>query len=108
MMEMTDQLIKTAPTLADRRARREAIIALVARYGAYNVRVFGSVARGDATSESDIDLLVNFHEGARYYDHVGFWQDLQELLGRNVDVMSDHARMRERLRNRIMRDVVPL
>jgi len=51
------------PTLAMLRARRGEILALADQYGAYNVRVFGSVARGEATPTSDVDLLVNFSPG---------------------------------------------
>lgn len=54
---MTDQL-KSPPTLEELYTRREEILALADRYGAYNVRVFGSVARGDAISDSDVDLLI--------------------------------------------------
>lgn len=59
-------------TLADLRARRAEILALAELYGAYNVRVFGSVARGEASPTSDVDLLVNFHDEASLYELSGF------------------------------------
>jgi predicted nucleotidyltransferase len=104
---MTDAT-RTAPALDDLRAMRDQIIALAARHRASNVRVFGSVARGDATPDSDIDFLVTFEEGASLYDLSGLWQDLQELIGHSVDVVSDHAGLRDRFRQRITRDVVAL
>jgi hypothetical protein len=98
----------TIPTLENLRAQRDAILERAAQNKAENVRVFGSVARGDATAESDIDLLVTFHEGASLVDLSGLVQDLSELLGRRVDVISDHPGIKERLRRRIERDAVPL
>ena len=103
-MDKTDQFL----TLDDLRTRRDEILALAARYGAYNVRVFGSVARGDSTSESDIDILVDFADGASLYDLSGLWQDLQQLLGHSVDVVEDHPGLRERFRQRIVKDAVLL
>lgn len=105
---MSEPPVRTAPTLADLRARRDEILALAARYGASNVRVFGSVARGDATPDSDIDLLVNFGEGASLYDLSGLRQALTELLDCPVDITEDHRNMKDRLRKRIMRDVTAL
>jgi len=99
---------RTAPALDDLRVMRDQIIALAARHRASNVRVFGSVARGDATPDSDIDFLVTFEDGASLYDLSGLWQDLQELIGHSVDVVSDHAGLRDRFRQRITRDVVAL
>jgi hypothetical protein len=64
---------KTAPTLDSLRQHRDDILRLAAKYGASNVRVFGSVARGDATPESDVDLLVTFREGSSLYDLSGLW-----------------------------------
>jgi predicted nucleotidyltransferase len=90
------------------RAHREQILALAERYGAYNVRVVGSVARGDAHPTSDVDLLVNFRESASLFELSGFWQDLQELLGVDVDVVEDHPSLRERFRQRLLKDAIPL
>ncbi len=97
-----------APTLEMLRKKRDEIIALAEKYGVYNVRVFGSVARGDATIESDIDLLVDFPPKFSLFDLSGFWQDLQELLDYSVDVVEDHPNLRERFKRRILKDVIPL
>lgn len=74
---------------------------------AYNVRVFGSIARGEATPESDVDLLVSFRENATILDAVGLWQELQELLARNVSLVGDEDRD-TRLMRRIRKDAVTL
>ena len=68
---------------------RDRILEIAAQYGARNVRVFGSIARGDAHPDSDIDLLVDLQPGRSLLDHVALWQDLEELLGRKVDVLVD-------------------
>ena len=60
---------------------------IAAGYGARNVRIFGSLARGDAWAESDVDVLVSFEPGRSLLDLIGLQQDLTELLGRKVDVV---------------------
>jgi hypothetical protein len=70
--------------------KRDAILELVARYGASNVRIFGSVARGEARPDSDVDLLVQFPDRTSIFDIVGLWQDLSKLLQREVDLLPDH------------------
>jgi uncharacterized protein len=105
---MTDTF-KQAITLDDLRARRDEILRLAAQHGASNVRVFGSVARGDARPDSDVDILVTMREGASLYDLSGLWQDLQDLLGCHVDlVINDAHPRRERFMRRIIKDVVTL
>lgn len=104
MNEPTNQPL----TLAALRARRHEILTLAARYGAYNVRVFGSVARGDTHPASDVDLLVSFAAGTSLFELSGFWQDIQELLGVAVDVVEDHAGLRSGFRQRIIKEAVPL
>lgn len=76
------------PTVRALRARRDEIVRAAAAHGASNVRVFGSVARGSAEPDSDIDLLVDFEAGRTLLDHVALWRDLEVLLGRTVDVVS--------------------
>ena len=76
-------------------------------HGARNVRVFGSVARGDATEASDVDFLVEMEEGKSLLDLVGLWQDLQDLLGLKVDVISDGG-ISPHLRAKILAEAVPL
>lgn len=78
-------------TRADILARRQQIIALAKQHGASHVRLFGSVARGDATPASDLDLLVTFDSDRSLIDHGLLIEDLQELLGVNVDVVSEGA-----------------
>ena len=67
---------------------RDQIIEVAARHGARNVRVFGSVARGDAGELSDIDLLVDFESGSSLFDLLHLTEELEELLGCSVDVVS--------------------
>jgi|GEM_PF-174225 len=86
---------------------RDLILDIAARYGAGNVRVFGSTARGDARPDSDIDLLVDLEAGRSLLDHVGLWQDLEELLGRRVDVLVEGGISRH-LRQRILAEAKPL
>jgi hypothetical protein len=95
------------PTIEQLRKRREQIIALASAHGARNVRVFGSVARGDATIESDVDLVVDFDAGRSLLDHGALIMDLQETLGCRVDVVSSKG-LRERFRDRVLADAVPL
>ncbi len=88
-------------------SRRDAILAIARRYGASDIRIFGSVARGDATETSDLDLIVRFEPDHSLFDHGGLLIDLQDLLGVKVDVISEGG-MRERFRNHVMREAVPL
>lgn len=86
---------------------RERILQLAAKHGARNVRVFGSVARGDATPESDVDLLVEFEPGRTLLDHSGLKIDLEEALGRKVDVLTPEA-IHWYIKERILAECVPL
>ena len=83
------------------------ILRIAAKHGARNVRVFGSVARGEADERSDIDLIVEFEPERSLLDHAALWLELQELLGCKVDVVSDRA-IKPRIRERVLRDAVPL
>ena len=76
---------------ADILKRRDEIIAVAMRYGASDLRIFGSVARGDATETSDVDFLVRFEPGRSLFDQGGLLMDLRQLLGVNVDVVSEGA-----------------
>jgi uncharacterized protein len=95
------------PTLKELRRHRNQILSLADRHGARNVRVFGSVARGDSTPDSDIDLLVDFDRGRSLMDHGELVMDLEEVLGRRVDVVSARG-LRDRFRERILREAVAL
>lgn len=87
--------------------QRDQIFALAAKHGAFNVRVFGSVARGDATLASDIDFLVDLEDGRSLFDLGGLLMDLQKLLGRNVDVVTT-AGLRPRIKEYVLKEAVPL
>ena len=89
------------------RARRDEILSVAARHGAYNVRVFGSLVRGEAHEDSDVDLLVDMEPGRSLLDHSELLQDLQELLGRKVDVLTEGS-IYWLLRRRILREARPL
>lgn len=89
------------------KARRDAILGLPSRWGARNVRVFGSVARGDARPQSDVDFLVEFAPDRSLLDHGGLLMDLEDLLGCKVDVVSENA-MRPRFREQVMKEALPL
>jgi predicted nucleotidyltransferase len=90
-----------------RRERREEILRLAAQRGARNVRVFGSVARGEANEGSDLDLLVAWEPGRSLLDHAGLVQDLQELLGIKVHVGTEKS-LHWYVRERILREATPL
>ncbi|MEE8484358.1 MAG: nucleotidyltransferase family protein, partial [Nitrospinota bacterium] len=71
--------------------KREEILRLAAKHGAHKVRVFGSAVRGESGPESDIDFLVDMEPGRSLLDHVAFTQDLEELLGVEVDVVTENG-----------------
>lgn len=85
------------------RERRAEILAAAATFGASNVRVFGSVARGEAREDSDLDLLVEMEENRSLLDLIGLSQELQELLRCKVDVLTE-AGLSPYLRPRILRE----
>jgi hypothetical protein len=89
------------------REKRTEILAIAARHGAVNLRLFGSAARGEARPESDVDLLIDVREPVSPWFPGGLIADLEELLGRRVDVVEEAA-LRPRLRPYIIRDAVPL
>jgi len=70
---------------------RETVLRIAAKYGATNVRVFGSVARGDDRPDSDLDLLVDMPDSASLLDTVNLIQELERELGRKVDVLTERA-----------------
>ncbi len=89
------------------KSKRQEILAIAARHGAHNVRVFGSVAKGEAGPESDLDILVEMEPGTSLMDHVALMQDLEDLLGRKVDVVSDKA-LHWYIRDRVLAEATPL
>jgi hypothetical protein len=89
------------------KSKRQQILEIAARHGAYNVRVFGSVARGDARPDSDVDLLVEVGPNRTPFFPGGLVVDLEDLLGRRVDVVTE-AGLRLRIRDSVLREAVPL
>lgn len=89
------------------RRRRAEILAAASRHGATNVRVFGSVARGEADASSDVDFLVDLEPGRSVFDLGGLLMDLEEVLGRHVDVATPRS-LKERIRARVLAEAVPL
>ena len=87
--------------------RRDEILMVAAKHGARNVRVFGSVARGDADEQSDIDFLVEMEPGRTLLDLGGLLMDLRALLGRDVDVVSERG-LKPRIKDRVLREAVAL
>ncbi len=88
--------------------QRSQIIALAEKHGAYNVRVFGSVARGEATEDSDIDFLVDYDlEKITPWFPGGLLLDLEQLLNRKVDIVTVDM-LKERIRDRILLEAVRL
>jgi predicted nucleotidyltransferase len=88
-------------------AKREEILRTAAQHGASNVRVFGSVARGEAGPSSDIDFLVELGPERSLLDQVALLQDLEDLLGRRVDVVEPEG-LHWYIRDRVLKEAVPL
>lgn len=88
-------------------AKREEILRIAAKHGARNVRIFGSVARGEARPDSDVDLLVELEDGRSLMDLVGLKLDLEDLLGREVDVAEPEG-VHWYIRERVLQESVPL
>jgi uncharacterized protein len=88
-------------------ANRERILQTASKYGAYNVRIFGSVARGEADASSDVDFLVEMEPGRSLFDLGGLLMDLQELLNCKVDLVTEKG-LRERIRERVLREAISL
>jgi predicted nucleotidyltransferase len=89
------------------REKREAIVSVAGRHGASRVRLIGSVARGEARPDSDIDLLVTWGEGTSVMDHAALMLELEKLLGRKVDIASD-GWIKPSIRESVYRDAVDL
>jgi len=87
--------------------RKEQILALAAKYGASNVRIFGSVANGTADEKSDIDFLIDMEKGRSLFDLGGLLMELQELFNRKVDVVTENG-LHWYIKERIISEAKPL
>jgi uncharacterized protein len=87
--------------------KREHILRIAAKHGAHNVRVFGSVARGEATESSDVDFLIDLEPDRSLFDLSALLLEFEELLGRKVDVVTEDS-IYWLLRRRILKEAVPL
>jgi uncharacterized protein len=87
--------------------KRGEILRIAAEHGARDVRVFGSVARGEADRQSDIDFLVELEAGRSLFDLGGLQTELESLLGRRVDVVTARG-LKARIRERVLREAVPV
>lgn len=90
------------------RDRREQVLEIAAQHGAFNVRVFGSVARGEETPESDIDFLIDYDpQRVTPWFPGGLLMDLQDLLGQRVDVLTE-AGISPLIREQVLAEAMPL
>ena len=87
--------------------KRDEILRIAGAHGARDLRLFGSVSRGEATARSDIDLLVNLDPGRTLLDIVAIKQDLEDLLGCKVDVVTEDA-VSPYIREQILKDAISL
>jgi predicted nucleotidyltransferase len=87
--------------------KRNEIIKVATVHGARNIRVFGSVARGEADEKSDIDFLVEMEPGRSLLDLGGLLMDLQDVLGREVDVVTERG-LNPRIRERVLKEALAL
>lgn len=94
-------------TLDELRSRRSEITTIGERHGVSNLRVFGSVARGDAGVSSDLDLLADVAPGRSLWDLTDFALDVEELLGVFTQVVTERG-LKPRIRDRVLAEVVPL
>lgn len=88
-------------------SKKQEIFETASRHGAFNIRIFGSVARGDDDENSDIDFLVELEPGRSLLDLGGLQTELQDLLGRPIDVITVNG-LKERIREEVLHEVVSL
>lgn len=87
--------------------KRNDILRIAKKYGATNIRIFGSVARGQNGPESDLDVLVDFEKGRSLMDHAALIIELQDFLGCKVDVATERG-LKDRIREQVIKESVPL
>jgi uncharacterized protein len=102
-------ILGETPMLIEEKLRkhRTEISHLARARGAYNLRVFGSLARGEATDKSDIDILVDLEPGRTLFDLGGLLIDLQGLLDCQVDIVTEKG-LRPRIRQQVLAEAIPL
>ena len=93
--------------IAELRNRKEDILKLAFSYGVKDIRIFGSVARGEQDDNSDVDILVEMDKNKSLFDRLGFKYELEKLLQKKVDVISVRA-IRGRLKENILKESLPL
>ena len=84
-------------------AKKKDILKIAAKHGARNIRIFGSVARGEARLDSDVDFLVDMEPGRTLFDMGGLLMDLRDLLGLEVDVVTEQG-LKPRIRDRVLKE----
>lgn len=89
------------------RQKRQDVLRIASKYGARRMRVFGSVARGEDDAHSDVDFLVELDPGRSLFDLGGLQAELEDLLGRPVDVVTERG-LKARMRERVLREAVPV
>ena len=87
--------------------KREDILGIARKYGIHNIRVFGSTVRGDDRKDSDIDLLVDVDEGRDLFDLGAFLMDLEALLHKKIDVVTENA-LHQKIRKTVLEEALPL
>ncbi len=87
--------------------KRNDVLSIAAKHGAYNVRVFGSVARGEDRPDSDVDLLVDVGTTTSSWFPAGLVLDLEQILGREVEIVTEKG-LNPHLRERVLQEAVPL
>ncbi|NEQ96308.1 MAG: nucleotidyltransferase family protein [Cyanothece sp. SIO2G6] len=103
---MEQPAMSTVQTLLDQ--KRDDILKIATHHGAFNIRIFGSVARGENTENSDIDFLVDYSlESITPWFPAGLVIDLEKLLGYKVDVATEDA-LKDRIRDRVLQEAIPL
>jgi len=93
--------------LSDIRQKRADILQIAAKHGAREVRIFGSVVRGEAGGDSDVDVLVKLDDDRSLLDHIALIRELEDLLGCRVDVVAEDA-LHRAIRSRVLAEGVPL
>jgi len=88
-------------------SRRDEILRIAARHGAHDVRVFGSVVRGEAGKDSDVDFLVRLDDDRSLIDHIALMQDLEDFFGCKIDVVTEEA-LHRLVRDHVLAEAVPL